>query len=1026
MKFKQADSFIILELKQTLFRRTLLLVIALLLPMPCSLIFGAPPLDAIQRCKQATVMVDAGDAGTGSAFCVREDGLFITNAHVVNEFLLNEIITLHRVSLTGKTESIKTRVISIDADNDLALLRSLEQLKHKTIELGDIDEVVETMTVTGFGYPYGRSLSIEGQDIPSVSLNVARISAIRRVEGEIRALQLDGAINPGHSGGPILNEEGKLIGVIVSGIRGSNISLAIPVNSLREFLSRPGMTIDLPNLNYSQRFKKIDLKVSVYPFSKRDKIKEVEFQMPSEGIIPRVISARLKGEHFVCETTILPPVDKEETVHVVATIGENVYHTEVVPQAIELSGKVMSLLDIRVIEKRADTHIVTLNSGKKLAGELESWEPFASDELTAGRVAGADRIDCFAAGHIIQTVSFNIAVRTSSGAESTRSFEVLFDNIPTSSSDDFNTEIAGAEGVAPGLKAIKTTLMQKRLDHEASIKKWLDSQGKESTKWQVLPIDTLQCTGSPTVSLQPGGGVLLTGKKPNSAVYNISTTPPVELSKVTGIMLKTLPHKSLPSGGPGRADGGRAGVREFEAYFYKDGKRIPIKFSRVCKNTLDRSYPSTNFNMSHLIDGNFKPYWKFAAKPLKEHEAVFVISEESRQQMTGPQLKIAIKNFFYAHLGHLRLYVTTDPISPMPPDSVGEINERIKEYQRGERFSYDPHFVDYVNGGVKPFRELLQQLKNHSETSPGQRDALNRNLNAKLARLPDLYAKELDEVEIELILRGRTKLEIHSQGFVLTRESGGRPGLVDDGAYYAKVNGQIWKFDWYDQDTTEPYYVNLGYGEWKLELDPQNSTYPAVMKQTDAHLPYVQFDKPNSSKSVQLKFRLVKQNLVRPKTETKKESPPVSHFSPSDLIADTDVKNDQLNQLMRKKNGADVEVSARYPQGYLVGPVPIGMTLTLQYRSGVWTTSPDIPPASPEKFSEMNKLDSRLAIAAVSKVTGETHILDIINEPTQKTPYTWTSDKNYDRIVLRIVDNSAGKRFTTKEDKVLYQLVISK
>lgn len=992
---------------------------------------SAPTLDAINRGKNATVLVDAGFSGTGTGFCIRQDGLFVTNAHVVESFGPDEVIRLYRTDSSGNIETIQTHRISIDSENDLALLKSLKPLNHTPVELGDIASVFETMSVTGIGYPFGRSLSVEGQEIPDVSLNVVRISAMRKSGGVTQLLQLDGSINPGHSGGPILDDSGKVVGVIVSGIPGSSLSIAIPVNTLQEFLTRPGTVINIPDLNYSQRHEEVEIGVTLYPFSKDQRVQKVQLRLPSTGIFSRLVNLEKQGDRYLCKTSILPP-SKEDRVQVVFSRGQEMYHAELVPPTIKIGQQELSLLDIRVIEKRDDVHIVTLNSGEKLAGQIESWDVLATEELTTDQVADVDRIDCFVTGHLLPSATVEVVMQTTSGTESSQKFEYLFGNIPTSTTDDFTLPTA-TTNEPPQQVELRNNIKRLRREQAANIEKWLKTKGKGNSNWQVLPIDQLQCTGKPKVTPQKEGSILLTGKKPVNAVYNISATSPVKLSEVTAFMLKLLPHSSLPKNGPGRMADGRGRIKEFEAYFYLDGKRIPIQFTRVCKNTLDREYPSERFDMSHVIDGNERPYWYFTADPLKEHEAVFVISEESRKQMAGQELLIRIKNFYSAHLGHFRLYVTTDKDFPMPPTPEGEILSRIDEYQRGERFASDPHFVDYVNGGAPPFQKEIQQLESLTPTPQGSRREINLALNTKLARIPDLSAKILDELEIEFALRGQVWLELHSKGLLLTRQSGELPGIDDPGGRYVLVNGQRWILDWYDQESTEPYLIRLGDGEWKLDLDVPKSSVSAKLGKLEDGVRYVQLEKPTGSNVVNVKFRLIKQSVPKSLLTAKAEpiEQPSTTFALSDYIADEKILPKDLNQMLTTKSGTKVEVNSRYPQGYIVGPVLKGMTLTLQYQSGTWTTSPNVPPLSPEDFSPEtsgpdSKLNPRLAIAAVNKFTGETHILKTIDAPTSKAPFQWTADQNYDQVVLRIADPKAGVLFTTKNDRVIYQASLSK
>ena len=78
-----------------------------------------------------------------------------------------------------------------------------------------------TASVTAFGYPLGTMVPHETGKYPSVSVNGGRITALTKGEDGLSLIQLDAALNPGNSGGPVLDHEGKVIGVVAAGIAGS-------------------------------------------------------------------------------------------------------------------------------------------------------------------------------------------------------------------------------------------------------------------------------------------------------------------------------------------------------------------------------------------------------------------------------------------------------------------------------------------------------------------------------------------------------------------------------------------------------------------------------------------------------------------------------------------------------------------------------------------------------------------------------------------------------------------------------------
>ena len=168
-------------------------------------------------------------AGLGTGFVVRKDGVIVTNAHVVSGAT--------KVSVMMRDGTVyPAKVLGEDETNDIAVLRitakDLPELK-----LGNSNNLLIGEWAIAIGNPFGFYL---GNAEPSVSVGV--ISATQRNlvgQGEGQAsyfdmIQTDAAINPGNSGGPLVNADGEVIGVnssIFSPSGGSvGLGFAIPIN----------------------------------------------------------------------------------------------------------------------------------------------------------------------------------------------------------------------------------------------------------------------------------------------------------------------------------------------------------------------------------------------------------------------------------------------------------------------------------------------------------------------------------------------------------------------------------------------------------------------------------------------------------------------------------------------------------------------------------------------------------------------------------------------------------------------------
>ena len=215
-----------------------------------------PAENLIGAVKRATVFIQ-GQVGakkwSGSGFvtAVNRDAVLIaTNYHVVAgpafdpkahptpaEILRNVkagALTAVFDSGTANERSMKAEVLAADPDNDLAIIRVAGVKGVPTpVDYSSPPKLIETMPVYTFGFPFGNALAT-GKGSPAITIGKASISSIRLNDmGELILVQIDGALNPGNSGGPIVDAKGKLVGVAVATIKDSSgIGLAVPAAAL--------------------------------------------------------------------------------------------------------------------------------------------------------------------------------------------------------------------------------------------------------------------------------------------------------------------------------------------------------------------------------------------------------------------------------------------------------------------------------------------------------------------------------------------------------------------------------------------------------------------------------------------------------------------------------------------------------------------------------------------------------------------------------------------------------------------------
>jgi serine protease Do len=157
------------------------------------------------------------DRGVGSGFIIESNGLILTNAHVI------EGATTIYVTLTDKRE-FKAKLLGMDKRTDVAVVK-IEARDLPRLPLGDSSKVRVGEWVLAIGSPFGLENTV----------TAGIVSAKSRDTGDyLPFIQTDVAVNPGNSGGPLLNTAGQVIGInsqIFSRSGGyMGISFAIPID----------------------------------------------------------------------------------------------------------------------------------------------------------------------------------------------------------------------------------------------------------------------------------------------------------------------------------------------------------------------------------------------------------------------------------------------------------------------------------------------------------------------------------------------------------------------------------------------------------------------------------------------------------------------------------------------------------------------------------------------------------------------------------------------------------------------------
>jgi S1-C subfamily serine protease len=188
-----------------------------------------------ERVGPAVVRVETGPkvrnprerGGLGSGIVISPDGLVLTNSHVVG--------TSKEIRLRD-TEGVVTdaRVLGVDPDTDLALLRADGARDLQYASLGNSRNLRRGQLVVAIGNPLGFESTVTAGVVSALGRSIRSVSG-RTIEDVI---QTDAALNPGNSGGPLVSSAGEVIGIntaIISGAQG--ICFAVASNTAQFVLS---------------------------------------------------------------------------------------------------------------------------------------------------------------------------------------------------------------------------------------------------------------------------------------------------------------------------------------------------------------------------------------------------------------------------------------------------------------------------------------------------------------------------------------------------------------------------------------------------------------------------------------------------------------------------------------------------------------------------------------------------------------------------------------------------------------------
>lgn len=199
--------------------------------------------EVLDRVKRGTVLLRVtegdGQRSNGSGFFGVAPGIVLTNAHVLG--MLQPESTRPRklevVINSGQPDEkvVGARILGVDRSSDLAVLDiGTGEGMPQPLSVSGASHLFETQKVFVIGFPLGETLGRE------VSVRQSSVAALRKERNNSKVLkrvQLNGGMDPGNSGGPVVDSNGNVVGVSVAGIVGTQIVFAIPGERVHTILN---------------------------------------------------------------------------------------------------------------------------------------------------------------------------------------------------------------------------------------------------------------------------------------------------------------------------------------------------------------------------------------------------------------------------------------------------------------------------------------------------------------------------------------------------------------------------------------------------------------------------------------------------------------------------------------------------------------------------------------------------------------------------------------------------------------------
>jgi S1-C subfamily serine protease len=332
-------------------------------------------VEIAQKGKAATAFLEIAGRPWQTAFCVHSSGLFVTTEKGIRG--ANESTIKLVVDSGLKNQRVcKVSVIRVSTESNLALLLVKDPVEFTSLTLGSIETVVPGLEVVVCGFPHEGNPAIARTDYPSATVSTGKANGVYAPSKNAPPTSLNlafGSANPGGSGGPVIDDLGKVVGMV------RVASIAIPVNNLRSFLTAPQIQFSARELSSANLDKAIDFKASVQWLLPDAKEPTVRLLLRAGDEEARSFPMKLQDGNYVASAA---PIAKKRDgqVEVEIRMASGLVTGMIDDSIVKIGDRPIRLSGIRRIDRKAKTE-VHLAGNKIVEGEISGLGPM---EVTVG------------------------------------------------------------------------------------------------------------------------------------------------------------------------------------------------------------------------------------------------------------------------------------------------------------------------------------------------------------------------------------------------------------------------------------------------------------------------------------------------------------------------------------------------------------------------------------------------------------------------------------------------------------------